>query len=144
MALHRKFALPFACFVLAVIGLGLGVQHGRGGKLAAFVPGISVVFVYYVIEYGGRQMAKGQLMPGWLAVWLPNIVLGAAGAALLLWRARSADQPIRLSRCPARWKVWAGARAGTSAVAASPDRARWSCSACPPGGCRSCGCSTPT
>jgi len=26
-----------------VIGLALGLQHGRGGKLAAFVPGIGVV-----------------------------------------------------------------------------------------------------
>ena len=104
MALHRKFALPFACFVLAVIGLGLGVQHGRGGKLAAFVPGISVVFVYYVIEYGGRQMAKGQLMPGWLAVWLPNIVLGIGRRrAAVVARAvgRQADPALTL---PARWK----------------------------------------
>ncbi len=117
MALHRKFALPFACLVLAVIGLGLGVQHGRGGKLAAFVPGIIVVFVYYVIEYGGRQMAKGQLVPGWLAVWLPNIVLGIAGAALLLWRARWADRSIRLS-LPARWKGLGRRGAATGAGSA--------------------------
>ncbi|HEY8534926.1 MAG TPA: LptF/LptG family permease, partial [Vicinamibacterales bacterium] len=97
LALHRKFSIPVACIVLAVIGLALGVQHGRGGKLAAFVPGIGVVFVYYVIEYLGRQMTKGQLLPPWLAVWAPNLVLGAAGVALLIWRARSADSPIRLS-----------------------------------------------
>ena len=56
-----------------------------------------------MIEYGGRQMAKGQLMPGWLAVWLPNIVLGVGGVALLLWRARWADRPLRFT-VPARWK----------------------------------------
>ncbi len=121
MALHRKFALPFACFVLAVIGLGLGVQHGRGGKLAAFVPGITVVFIYYVIEYGGRQMAKGQLMPGWLAVWLPNIVLGVGGAALLLWRARWADRPIRLT-LPTRWKGRGRSTAGPRAAGDSRSR----------------------
>ena len=104
MALHRKFALPFACFVLSVIGLGLGVQHGRGGKLAAFVPGIAVVFVYYIIDYGGRQMAKGQVLPPQLAVWLPNLVLGLAGITLLIWRARSADKPIRFT-LPARWRL---------------------------------------
>ena len=105
MALHRKFAIPMACVVLALIGLGLGVQHARGGKLAAFVPGIGVVFVYYVIEYLGRQMAKGQIVPGWLAVWGPNLVLGAAGVALLFWRARSADKPIRIS-IPQRLQFW--------------------------------------
>ncbi len=97
MALHRKFAIPMACVVLALIGLGLGVQHGRGGKLAAFVPGIGVVFTYYVIEYLGRQMAKGQLVPPWLAVWAPDLLLGAAAIALLFWRARSADKPIRIT-----------------------------------------------
>jgi LPS export ABC transporter permease LptG/LPS export ABC transporter permease LptF len=123
MAYHRKFALPFACLVLAVIGLALGVQHGRGGKLAAFVPGIAVVFVYYVIQYLGQQMAKGHVIPPWLAVWAPNIVLGAAGVALLAWRARSADKPIRLSLPSWRWKRSAGA-AATGPVAATPVRPR--------------------
>ena len=122
LAFHRKFALPFACVVLAVIGLGLGVQHGRGGKLAAFVPGIAVVFVYYVLEYGGRQMAKGQLLPPWLAVWLPNILLGLAGAALLFWRARSADKPLTLS-LPARWKPVSRVTA-TGAASTAPVRRR--------------------
>src|SRR5690606_34479330 len=118
LALHRKFSIPVACIVLAVIGLALGVQHGRGGKLAAFVPGIGVVFVYYVIEYLGRQMTKGQLMPPWLAVWAPNLVLGAAGVALLVWRARSADKPIRFT-LPARF-TRKGAPAAAAAASLSP------------------------
>ncbi len=124
MALHRKFSLPAACLVLAVIGLALGVQHGRGGKLAAFVPGIAVVFIYYVIQYLGQQMAKGQLISAWLAVWAPNIVLGATGVALLLWRARSADKPIRFT-LPVRWKVWsrvAGASTANTVAAAAPSK----------------------
>ncbi len=105
MALHRKFSLPAACLVFAVIGLALGLQQARGGKLAAFVPGIGVIFAYYILEYQGRQMAKGQLLPPWLAVWGPNLVLGAIGVALLLWRARSADKPLRLT-IPERWQFW--------------------------------------
>jgi LPS export ABC transporter permease LptG/LPS export ABC transporter permease LptF len=105
MALHRKFSIPIACVVFGVIGLALGLQHGRGGKLAAFVPGIGVVFIYYVIEYLGRQMAKGQIVSAPMAVWAPDIVLGAAGIALLLWRARSADKPIRFT-IPESWQLW--------------------------------------
>lgn len=123
MAYHRKFALPFACLVLAVIGLALGVQHGRGGKLAAFVPGIGVVFVYYVIQYLGQQMAKGQVIPPWLAVWAPNIVLGLAGAALLAWRARSADKPIRVSLPSWRW-TRASSTPAAATTAAPPARPR--------------------
>jgi len=97
MALHRKFSIPVACFVFALIALGLGTSTGRGSKLASFVPGIGVVFVYYVFDYLGRQMAKGQVISPALATWAPNLVLGAAGIALLVWRARSADKPLRLS-----------------------------------------------
>ena len=74
-------------------GWGSACSTAAAASSAAFVPGIAVVFVYYIIEYRGRQMAKGQVLPPWLAVWAPNIVLGAAGVALLLWRARSADKP---------------------------------------------------
>jgi lipopolysaccharide export system permease protein len=118
LALHRKFSIPAACLVFGVIGLALGLQQGRGGKLAAFVPGIGVVFIYYVLEYMGRAMAKGQIVPAWLAVWSPNIVLGAAGFALLLWRARSADRPIRLS-IPVRWQFWRPRPGATSPDAPS-------------------------
>src|SRR4029450_8714268 len=51
MALHRKFSLPAACLVFSVIGLALGLQQARGGRLAAFVPGIAVIFAYYIIQY---------------------------------------------------------------------------------------------
>jgi LPS export ABC transporter permease LptG/LPS export ABC transporter permease LptF len=105
MALHRKFSLPAACLVFSVIGLALGLQQARGGKLAAFVPGIAVIFAYYIIQYQGQQMAKGQLLPPWLAVWAPDLILGGAGIALLFWRARSADKPLRLS-IPERWQFW--------------------------------------
>jgi LPS export ABC transporter permease LptG/LPS export ABC transporter permease LptF len=102
LAIHRKFAIPFVCVVFSIIGLGLGLTSGRDGKLAAFVPGIGVVFAYYVLDYLGRQMAKGQLLAPWLASWGPNIILGLAGLALLYWRGRGAERPVRFA-LPARW-----------------------------------------
>jgi LPS export ABC transporter permease LptG/LPS export ABC transporter permease LptF len=118
MALHRKYAIPFVCFTFALIGLGLGLTSGRDGKLASFVPGIGVVFVYYVIDYLGRQMAKGQVVPPSLATWAPNIVLGLAGAALLLWRSRSAERPFRFA-VPARWRLRRRTADDTTAPAAT-------------------------
>ena len=96
VAIHQKFAIPFACVVFGVIGLALGATHRRDGALGSFVLGLVVVFAYYVPLRLGPQLVKGDIIPPWLAAWLPNIVLGSLAAALFTWRERIADQPIHL------------------------------------------------
>ena len=96
MLIHQKFAIPVACLVFGLIGLALGATHRRDGMLGSFVLGIVVIFAYYVPLYLGPQMVKGNLMPPWLGTWLSNIVLGALGVAMFVWRDRVADQPIRI------------------------------------------------
>jgi LPS export ABC transporter permease LptG/LPS export ABC transporter permease LptF len=115
--IQQKFSLPAACLVLALIGLALGASNSKEGKLASFTLGTAVVFVYYVLLYSSRAAAlAGRVRPG-LAPWLVNVVLGAAGVALVSWRAGSADQPIKLT-VPAFWRRREPkASAGGSAVA---------------------------
>jgi len=95
--IQQKFSIPTACLVLALIGVALGVSNRKDGKLAGFVVGIGVIFVYYVLLWTSRAGAiSGQLQPTF-APWIPNIVLGIVGIGLVIWRAGSADQPIRIS-----------------------------------------------
>jgi LPS export ABC transporter permease LptG len=94
--IQKKFSIPMACLVFGLIGLGLGASNRRDGKLASFVVGIVVIFVYYVLLWLGQSLVRGHLVPPWVAAWLPNIVLGALGGLLFLWRDRAADQPIRI------------------------------------------------
>jgi LPS export ABC transporter permease LptF/LPS export ABC transporter permease LptG len=119
MELHKKFSIPVACFVFAVLGFALGASHRKDGKVASFVLGIGVIFVYYVIMFTAQALTKGAWVPAWLSMWLPNIFLGAAGMALLVTRSRSADQPIRIW-LPSWFSPNAGVSAGSDPGGATP------------------------
>ena len=66
--------------------------------------GIAVIFVYYVMMFTAQAMTKGGLIPAWLSMWVPNIVLGIAGVALVVSRSRGVDRAMlfRLPRLPFR------------------------------------------
>ena len=101
--IQQKFSLPVACFVLALIGVALGASNSKDGKFASFVLGTGVVFAYYIVLYSARAAAFAGRLPAGFAPWVVNLLLGAVGIALLIWRARAADQPIRVS-IPAFWR----------------------------------------
>ncbi len=105
--IQKKFSIPFACLVFGLIGLGLGASNRRDGKLASFVVGIVVIFSYYVLLWLGQSLVRGHIIPPWLAAWMPNIVLGAMGGLLFMWRDRAADQPVRI-QVPLRLRRAAG------------------------------------
>ena len=94
--IHKKFSIPAACFVFGLIGLALGATNRRDGKLASFVIGVAIVFVYYILLWLGQSLTKGRVLAPWLAAWLPNIVLGIVGIIFLKWRGRVADRPMRV------------------------------------------------
>ncbi len=70
--IHKKFALPFACVIFAVLGIALGVIFRRGEKMVAFALCIGVVIVYYIFMVAGEPMGKKGILPPWIAVWFPN------------------------------------------------------------------------
>ena len=89
------------------MGLALGVSSSRSGKLSSFVVGLGVIFGYYVVMYGTEAMAKGHLVPAWLAPWTPNLLTGAFAVLLLAGRGRSSERLLQfslpfVSRRPAR------------------------------------------
>ena len=67
MEIQKKFSIPVACFVFALLGVGLGVSNRKDGRLASFVLGIAVIFVYYVVMFSAEAMTKGGIIPAWWA-----------------------------------------------------------------------------
>lgn len=83
--LHRRFALPTACIVLALVGIPLGLSAKKGGKSTGFILTILLVFVYYILSLAGVALARQGRLPPALGVWMANILFFLTGAALL-WR----------------------------------------------------------
>jgi lipopolysaccharide export system permease protein len=94
--IQQKFSIPLSCLVLAAIGLALGASNRKDGTLASFALGTGVIFVYYVLLYMGRAGANGGRLNPTLAPWLVNILLGVAGAVLVVWRAGASGEGVRI------------------------------------------------
>lgn len=97
MFIHQKFSIPVACLVFGLIALCLGVSNSKDSKHASFVVGLGVVFVYWMFFLLGQAMARAKWLPAEFARWVPDVILGLAGIALLVWRHRFADAGVQLT-----------------------------------------------
>jgi LPS export ABC transporter permease LptF/LPS export ABC transporter permease LptG len=121
---QKKFSIPTACLVFTMVALGLGVSTRRDGKLASFVLGVGVVFVYYLVMYGAEAITKAEVLPGWfawLAMWIPNIVIGVWGALAIKRRMGGPDRPLQIS-LPFRRPVPPPAGPAAASAAGRPAR----------------------
>ncbi|MFI5182970.1 MAG: LPS export ABC transporter permease LptF [Vicinamibacteria bacterium] len=87
---HKKFAIPFACIVFGLLGLGLSLGARKEARSAAFGLSIVVIFVYYVFIRLGQQAGDTGLVLPSVAMWSANVVLGAIAVALLVLNHRAA------------------------------------------------------
>src|SRR5581483_5874590 len=82
--LHRRFALPVACLMLALVGIPLGISSRRGGRSSGYVTAVFLAFFcYYLAFISLLGLARQQALRVEIAVWLPNAVFGLAGIVLL-------------------------------------------------------------
>jgi lipopolysaccharide export system permease protein len=81
--IHKKFSLPVACVVFVLVGAPIGMRVRRAGPAVAFVS-IAFFLFYWLCLVGGEELANRLLLPAWLAMWLPNLVLGALGLSWTL------------------------------------------------------------
>src|SRR5256714_4254177 len=91
---HRRFALPTACLVLALVGIPLGLSSKKGGKSTGFVLTILLVFAYYSVSLVGVSLARQSRVSPALGAWLADIVFFLTGGFLLL---HSERRPLEFS-----------------------------------------------
>lgn len=88
---HKKFAFAFACVILGLIALPLGISTQRQTTASGFGIGTAVIVVYYFFAQFGEQQAEMGNIPPWLGMWSGNIVLGIAAAVFLWKKSREVD-----------------------------------------------------
>lgn len=84
--LHLKIAFPFTCFVIVLLGAPLAADARRSGLAGSFGRGTLICFVYYSCVKAGQALGWNELLSPALGAWLPNLIFGFLGLALL-WRA---------------------------------------------------------
>ncbi len=80
--INEKISLAFSCFVLMLFGIPLAIITRRREKSINFGMAFLIVGVYYLMLLGSEALSmQGNLNPR-IAMWIPNIILGAIGAIL--------------------------------------------------------------
>jgi LPS export ABC transporter permease LptG len=121
--LHYRLALPPACFLLALIGIPLGISSRKGGKSGAFVLTVALAFIYWMGLIAAQGLAKQRALPVGIAMWIPNAIFAVVGLILLTQLERPGDRD--LIAVVSAWigSAWARLR-GTMPLAAAQFRSR--------------------
>ncbi len=98
--IQKKYSIPFACIVFVLLGIPLGLSTRKGGAGIALGVSLLVILLYYLFLIAGEQLADRRMMPAFLSMWLPNIILGALGTVLTI-RSLHEGNPLPLGRLTA-------------------------------------------
>ncbi len=93
MELHKKFALPFACFVMALIALPLGT-HSKSGRSWGVAVALGVFLLYYLLLSAAWSFGETGLYPPLLGMWVPNLVFGLLGVLMFRRELNEASIPL--------------------------------------------------
>jgi lipopolysaccharide export system permease protein len=80
---YRRFVYPFSAFVLTLIGVSISSRKVRGGIGLPLGVGILLCFLYIVVDRFANVFSFKGGLPPMIAVFIPNLLFGAAGLYLL-------------------------------------------------------------
>ena len=83
--LYAKFAFPFVCLLLSMVGTGIAIRAKlKEGLPVSIVYGLGVAFLYWVFYSFSVSLGRGDMLPPLLAVWAANFVFFCIGVLLLM------------------------------------------------------------
>lgn len=92
--LNERLALPWACILLSLAGVPLGITTRRAGKSGAVVLTVALALIYWIgLGTLVSLSRQGKLSPA-LAVWLPDIVFALFGIAMITRLEKPGDRDL--------------------------------------------------
>lgn len=83
--LYAKFAFPFVCLILSIVGTGIAVRGKlREGLPVSIVYGLGVAFLYWTFYSFCVSLGRGEMLAPLPAAWAANFVFLCFGALLLV------------------------------------------------------------
>ena len=79
---HNRWAMPFSCIILTIIGVALSSRKKRGGLGWNMALGIALVFSYILFQRFAQMFVFTGLLPPGIAIWTPNILFAIIAAVL--------------------------------------------------------------
>lgn len=79
---YKRFAMPFAAFILTLIGVSLSCEKRKGGMGTSIGVGLALSFGYILFQTISATFAINAGWPAALAVWLPNVLFAIVAIVL--------------------------------------------------------------
>lgn len=83
--LARKYTVPLATLLFAMLGVPLGLRPARGGQSERFGVSIALFFGYYTLMRAGQALAERGSLNAFIAMSMPDLIF-AVLAAWLFYR----------------------------------------------------------
>jgi lipopolysaccharide export system permease protein len=76
---YKKFSIPFGSIFFALLALPLAIIFGKhNGQTVGLIIGLVISVLYWAMLIGGQTFGYRSGFDGFWAMWIPNIVIGAA------------------------------------------------------------------
>lgn len=79
---HKRFATPFAAFILTIIGVSLSCEKRKGGMGTSIGLGLALSFSYILFQTVSASFAINAGWPAMISAWLPNILFALVAFVL--------------------------------------------------------------
>ncbi len=87
--LYYKFASPFGCVILAILGVPWGwTMRKYSGVVTSFLISMAVGFVYLGGMQIGQHLGEAGVISPFLSVWVVNVIFALLVPIMLAWKNR--------------------------------------------------------